>query len=943
MKEESQQKRTLLLVEDSKSYQALFSHAFSGTEFELIVCNSGQEALNVIDKNYIDFICSSFYLQDMDGTELCKKIRILTRFSYKPFVLLTSVIAQDALQEALPSGVTDIYHKKDLEQLIASIRRYPFLTGQIQGRILYVEDDRSQREVINAMLTFYGLEVDLSASAEAAWPMFINNDYDVVITDIVLEGAISGLGLVNQIRRQIGKKGDTPILAVTAFDDSTRRLELFHLGVTEYIIKPVLEAELFLRIKSLITRKKLVEVNQEQLLAEMVYKKTREAVIVTDRNNQIIATNPAFTTITGYSQQEVFGKNPEILGSGKQPSKFYEEIWQALREKGHWHGELSNRKKSGEIFFETLSISTIYDQEGEVVNYVGLFTDVTSYKEQEKAIEQLAHYDPLTGLPNRVLLTDRFSQARRKAQVSNNKFALCILDLDDFKHINDTISSGVGDRLLIDVAERIKDALSVEDTVSRLGGDQFVLLIGDISDSNEAISIIEPLLRAIADKFIYPGNQIAITASIGMTFYPDNDVELDTMLRHADQALYQAKVAGKNKWKIFNVFDDQQTIIKQNLLHALNHAIIDNQLRLYYQPKVNMETGDIIGVEALIRWHHPERGLLVPVDFLPIIDHTDLDIMIGQWVIENAIKQMDSWLSGGLALAVSINISAYHIQSPQFYTQLEHALALYPNVDARQLQLEILETGALGELTVISRIIRDCTEDFGVTIALDDFGTGYSSLSYLRNVPASTIKIDYSFVRDMLDDPNDFVIIDGVIGLARSFNLDVIAEGVETVDQGLLLLLMGCTYGQGFFIAKPMPVAEVTRWLEAYQPPKSWLQILDKTSEDKQKKALVFKLVATQWLNRFLHNIERESAEQGIWPALEHGECHCGRWIARAKFEQRHKKDWLKQLKKYHISMHDIATEMFHWYRNGEIDLARQNKDKLVSSFNSLISYIDAE
>lgn len=940
MKEGIKQKRTLLLVEDSKSYQTVFTHAFLGTEFELLICNSGQEALDIIDENYIDLICSSFYLQDMDGAELCKKIRVLTRFSYKPFVLLTSVIAQDALQEALPSGVTDIYHKNDLEQLIASIRRYPFLTGQIRGRILYIEDDRAQREVMNAMLTHYGLEVDFFASAEEAWPVFMQNDYDVVITDIVLEGRMSGLGLVNQIRRQIGNKGDTPILAVTAFDDRTRRLELFHLGVTEYIIKPVLEAELFIRINSLIARKKIVEVNQEHLLAEMVYKQTCEAVMVTDKNNQIIAINPAFTSITGYTQQEVFGKKPEMLSSGKHSPTFYEEIWQSLRENGQWHGELSSRTKSGEIYFETLSISTIFNNEGEVINYVGLFTDVTSHKEQENVIEQLAHYDSLTGLPNRVLLTDRFSQACRKANASSNKFVLCILDLDDFKQINNTINRTIGDRLLIDVAERIKQTLRVEDTVSRLGGDQFILLIGDITDSDEAVSMIVNLLQVISEKYSYSDYGITITASVGMSFYPDNDVELDTMLRHTDQALYQAKVAGKNRWEIFNVFDDQQMVIKQNLLQALNHAVIDGQLRLHYQPKMNMSTGEVIGVEALIRWQNPERGLLAPVEFLPVIDHTDLDITVGKWVIENALKQMDSWLTSGLTIAVSINISAFHIQSPQFYAQLQHALALYPNVDSRLLQLEILESGALGELTIISQIVRECKDDFGVTIALDDFGTGYSSLSYLRNIPASMVKIDLGFVRDMLDNPNDFMIIDGVIGLAQSFNLDVIAEGVETIEHGTLLLQMGCLYGQGYGIAKPMPAGDVKSWMANFKPPKLWLETLDKTADEKYKKALLFKSVTTQWLNRFLYNIDAESDQQQLWPILTTEECHCGCWIRRAKFEQRYSENWLEQFKRQHVVMHDIAKDMFKQYQNGNIDLARSQKDKLQSTFDSLIKHI---
>jgi diguanylate cyclase (GGDEF)-like protein/PAS domain S-box-containing protein len=917
----------------------MFAKAFADSDFDLVVCNSGEEALDIVDQHYIDFICSSYYLKDMDGAELCKKVRLLTKYSYKPFILMTSVISSDALLEVLPAGVTDIYHKNDLGQLLASIQRFPFFTGQINGRILYIEDDRAQRELTTAMLRSHGLDVDVFSSAESAWSEFLQNDYDVVITDIVLEGAMSGLVFVNQIRRQIGKKGDVPILAVTAFDDRTRRVKLFHLGVTEYIIKPVFEEELFIRIKSLISRRRAQEVGYEQRLADMVYKQSKEAVMITDRENQIIAVNPAFTEITGYTQEEVFGRSPDVLSSGRQQADFYQLMWSTLLKSGHWHGELSNRKKSGEIYLEALSISAIYDENNEPINFVGMFSDITRYKEQEKAIELLSYYDSLTGLPNRMLLSDRFAQAKHRSKATASKFALCAIDLDNFKQINELLDRGIGDQALIEVAERIKNVTKIDDTLSRMGGDQFVLLLNGIKDHAEGELFINALLESIAGEFLIKDKEVRLTASIGMTFYPDDNVELDTMLRHADHALYQAKLAGKNRWRIFDVTDDKETAAKQQTLKEIEDALVDNQFSLYYQPKVNMRTGEVVGLEALIRWIHPEKGLLPPCDFLPLIEHSHLEVKVGEWVINTALAQMDKWLNDGLQINVSVNISAYHLQAPYFSEILKQSLALHPMIDSRSLQLEILESGALGELAVISRIIQECKDELGVTIALDDFGTGYSSLSYLRNLPASLVKIDRSFVRDMLDDPNDYAIIDGIIGLSESFNLDVIAEGVETAEIGEMLLVMGCTLAQGYYISMPMSSNKVVEWVTTYQAPSAW-KAEHYSSDIKKRKAMLFKLIGNQWMKRFIHNIEHDKSEQHLWPIMTPQSCPCGKWIKRAKMDGLYSENWLEQFQKQHEQVHHIAQAIFEEYQEGDITQARSQLSSLKSQFDALIKHL---
>lgn len=563
--------------------------------------------------------------------------------------------------------------------------------------------------------------------------------------------------------------------------------------------------------------------DERQELSARIFNETHEGILITNADGTIIDVNPTFCEITGYSREEAIGQNPRILNSGRQSPDFYTEMWQSIIAQGHWQGELWNRKKNGDLFAEMLSISALKDEYGHTSNYISLFSDITESKKQKEQLELMAHYDVLTHLPNRVLFADRFIQAIAHSKRTETLLVVCFLDLDYFKLVNDTYGHDVGDKLLIEVAKRIKASIREEDTVSRQGGDEFAVLLGDIESLEHCQKMLDRLHFSLAQPYLIDEKLLNISASSGVTLYPLDNADLDTLLRHADQAMYQAKLAGRNDFNLFNADEDQQLIVKHHQLEEIQHALKNGEFRLYYQPKVNMTTGEVFGAEALIRWSHPVKGLIPPLDFLPLIDGTTLEIKIGDWVISEALKQIKLWQQQGLSLEISVNIASYHLQSPSFITQLEAALALHPDIKSKSLQLEILESSALSDLTAISTIIKTCQNDLGVNIALDDFGTGYSSLSHLRYLSADIIKIDQSFVRDMLDDPDDYAIINGVIGLAHAFNREVIAEGVETTEHGLMLLRMGCEQAQGYGIARPMPAGELSGWLDNYQANEEWI------------------------------------------------------------------------------------------------------------------------
>ncbi|EPJ52150.1 MAG: PAS:GGDEF protein [Osedax symbiont Rs2] len=563
--------------------------------------------------------------------------------------------------------------------------------------------------------------------------------------------------------------------------------------------------------------------DEKQRLSSRVFSHTNEGIYITDVTRVFIDVNPAFESLTGYNRSEVLGQQTSILRSDKNTAVFFEAMWLQLIEQGHWQGEIWGTKKDGQHFAARLSMSTLTNDDGVTLQYVCIFSDVTQSKQQQQRLELMAHYDVLTQLPNRTLLAERFASAIAHSKKTDTLLAVCFLDMDNFKPVNDSYGHEIGDQLLIAVAQRIKTIIPDQDTASRQGGDEFVLLLGDIQSAQHCDEQLHQIHYTLAQPYQICGHTFNISVSIGVTIYPDDNADLDTLLRHADYSMYQAKLAGKDRSQFFNPEQDQKIIQRHHQLEEIQQAFTNNEFVLYYQPKVDMKSGEVFGAEALIRRRHPKKGLIPPIEFLPVIEGTELEIIIGDWVINQALKQIIEWQKQGIFFEVSVNISSFHLRTPSFLSALEKSLESHPDLNAKYLQLEILESSALGDLNAIRSILNTCRDELGVNVALDDFGTGYSSLTHLRNLPAGTIKIDQSFVINMLNDPNDYAIVDGVLALARSFDRKVIAEGVETTEHGLMLLDMGCNAAQGYGIARPMPAQDVPNWLNCYTPNSQWL------------------------------------------------------------------------------------------------------------------------
>jgi diguanylate cyclase (GGDEF)-like protein/PAS domain S-box-containing protein len=562
--------------------------------------------------------------------------------------------------------------------------------------------------------------------------------------------------------------------------------------------------------------------DQQLQLAASVFSSAREGITITDPAGTILDVNDAFTQITGFTRAEVLGKNLRTFHSCDQDAGFYESMYAELKIKDHWFGELWNRRKSGEMYAEMLTISAVRDPLGRLTHYVAMFFDITTIKEHQAQLERIAHFDALTNLPNRVLLADRLKQAMAQSQRRNQLLAVAYLDLDGFKVVNDTHGHDVGDQLLIAIAGAMKQVMREVDTLARIGGDEFVAVLADLGSAEDCDSTLKRMLAAAARPFRVGDLTLQVSASLGVTFFPQVDmVDADQLMRHADQAMYQAKLAGKNRYHVFDAVQDRSMRGLHESIGDLARAVVQQEFVLFYQPKVNLRSGQVVGMEALIRWQHPDKGLLNPGQFLPVIEDHALSVVLGDWVIETAIRQVAAWLDQGLTLEVSVNVGARQLQQDDFVDKLRECLARHPSVSPRFLTMEVLETSALEDLGRTSKVIEACAQ-IGVDFALDDFGTGYSSLTYLKHLPVTLIKIDQSFVSGLLNDTEDLAILEGVVGLAHAFKRQVIAEGMETPAHGRRLLALGCELAQGYGIARPMPASEVPRWLDQWQPDASW-------------------------------------------------------------------------------------------------------------------------
>ena len=555
------------------------------------------------------------------------------------------------------------------------------------------------------------------------------------------------------------------------------------------------------------------ELNEQLELASVVFRNAHEGIFVADRTGTILDVNPTFSEITGFTRDEAVGQPLGILTAGLQGVGYHPGMWAAIADDGHWSGEMWNRRKDGSLFLERLTLSGVTGVDGEIDQYVGVFADITLIKQQEERLEQMAYYDPLTKLPNRTLLAHRMQQALSQTIRADSMMAVCYLDLDRFKPVNDEHGHEIGDRLLVEVAHRLSAALRAGDTVARLGGDEFVLILPHLASEDDCRTLIERLQRRIAQPFeLVDGQSVEIGASIGIRLVPPADADPDTLLRQADQALYAAKQEGSGHAHFFDAEQDRQVSLKRARVTRVAAGLERREMEVHFQPIIDLATGKVRSAEALVRWRDPVLGLVSPEAWLPLIEDEEVIVELGEFVLEQALSWSAAWQSSGTVPRINVNVSAREMLDPQFPERLHRVLQAHPTVDPESLTLEVLESAALADLTSADTTLRRCRE-LGVRFALDDFGTGYSSLTYLQRLPVSMLKIDRSFVAGMATDEADHSIVTAVLQLARTFSLATVAEGIESDEQRKALLDLGCRYGQGYGIATPMPPETFEQWV----------------------------------------------------------------------------------------------------------------------------------
>lgn len=602
-----------------------------------------------------------------------------------------------------------------------------------------------------------------------------------------------------------------------------RRHGFRHLGLTDTngrvtrilsysdILRSV-ERDYVARLRELLAnRSQALQQSQHNLrLIERVINASMEGVVVTDSSGAIQSVNPAFSAITGYEAHEVIGRNPSILSSGRHDRQFYQQMWKTLKRDGEWQGEIWNRTRSGKVFPEWLSITAISDEKGQVTQYAAIFHDLTETKRSEDKIRRMAQFDDLTRLANRKLFADRLGMAVRYAQETNKSFAVLAVDLDMFKRVNDRFGHDAGDDVIRALAKRIEGTLNSGDTAARPAGDEFSLILCDICE--ESLSRrVEHLARVISTPVLVGSSELRITASIGVAVYPSDAETVEELLRAADAAMHNSKELGRNSWSCFSSEMHQRRQSRYLISTQLQQALKNNEMHLVYQPKLSLRSGEVVGVEALIRWHNGELGTVPPDQFIPLAEDNGLIHEIGDWVLETAMAQARRWELGGRRMPVAVNLSARQFQRDGLVARVRQLLRKY-SLDPELLCVELTETCFLHSAEETARALHELRES-GVKVSIDDFGTGYSSLSYIRTMSLDQLKIDRSFVNNINEAERDRQLVSAMIAMSQALGLSVVAEGVETQEQLEMLHQLGCDEVQGYLICRPKPVEELDRVL----------------------------------------------------------------------------------------------------------------------------------
>ena len=687
------------------------------------------------------------------------------------------------------------------------------------------------------------------------------------------------------------------------------------------------------------------ELQAEKELAQITLASIGDGVITTDPQGRITFLNTVAQDLTGWKIADARGCPVadvfQLFDSASQAAisnPAQDVLATGLAAESASHAVLFARYG---LACPVESLATpIFSTAGALLGCVLVFRDVSEKHRVQDRLQWQAGHDALTSLPNRVLLADRFARALDKAKRNSTLLAVCMLDLDQFKPVNDTYGHDVGDELLIAVTSRLSQELRDVDTLSRLGGDEFVLLFEDLDDATVLHRLLERILRTLSEPFHIRDHRIKVSASMGVTMYPQDDSDADTLMRHADQAMYVAKQTGRNRYHRFDVVQDRKIESTHQTLERVRQAISRDELCLHYQPKVNLRTGEVKGFEALLRWEHPQDGMIPPLSFLPLVEQTDVIVDIGEWVLERALRQLSEWDRLGKAWPVSVNMAARHFQRDDFLVRLQALLARYPEVSPALLEFEILESVALGDIHAMNALIASCRA-LGIGFSLDDFGTGYSSLSYLKRIPVQTLKIDQSFVRDMLEDQDDLALVESVINIAKLFHLSVIAEGVESVDQGVLLLRLGCDMAQGYGIARPMPPAQVPDWVTRFRPDAQWNLWADVKWEIRDLPLLVAPHDHVTWIKRVVSAVEGMPLALTDSQLIDPHQCRFGHWLDGHGRQRYAALPEFAALTPVHQRVHELGHDIIQLHNAGDALKARLLCPELLALKDQLLRLLD--
>ncbi len=806
------------------------------------------------------------------------------------------------------------------------------------SKILIVDDTPASLKLLADLLKSEGYEVRPTTSGELALKAAQSEAPDLILLDVRMP-VMDGYEVCRRLKA-LSATRDIPVIFVSAASDTEEKVRGFEIGAVDFVTKPFQRDELLARVRTHLELGRL-RAHLDELVAERTARLTeterRLATILNGNKMHLWAFDGDRYTYVNQQWFDYTGQNPdepmniEKWTSAVHPDDLKKsvEVWMDNWDTKTEHDNYFRLRRHDGVYRDFYCHAVpVFDDQGVFRYFQGFNLDITERKKAEEEIRYLAFYDPLTGLANRRLMADRMIQHLAHAKRTGELVAICMIDLDGFKQVNDQLGHKSGDILLIEVARRLQECLRQSDTASRFGGDEFSLILGDFRKISECEQSLNRIIAALAAPYQINGKIAHVTASIGATIFPYDGETPDLLLRHADQSMYEAKQAGKNCYRLFNPVQHNQQLSNQAILKKIRDGLEKGQFKLYYQPQIDCRKGRVCGVEALIRWEHPVLGLLSPSEFIPLLEHDDLIIAMGEWVILEALAQLTKWHEQGIEQLLSINIAARQLHQSNFPQRLKELLADYGSDIVHRLMIEIVETAALEDINLVSQTIRQCRA-LGVQFAIDDFGTGFSSLSHLKHLHVDELKIDQSFVLGMLNNQEDLAIVSGVIGLGSSFRHKVVAEGVETIDHILMLMDLGCDIMQGYVFARPMPAEKFPAWLAEFVPDPLWQLPLAQTPSRSYFELLLAENNHHHWIKEMVrsHCNTQETADPAVF--LDTHRCRLGHWYHGQGMRQFGNEDWFRSIDPVHQRVHQSALRLCEFQCSGDTVQATEEAARL--------------